>query len=65
MAAKRMKVSKCPSDALTMTNRAVVNPGDFDKKVFKDLSPKFYIVYISPALILMSEQALGSTLCSP
>jgi len=32
MAARRMKVSKCPSDALTMTNRAIVNPGDFDKK---------------------------------
>ena len=30
-----MKVSKCPSDALTMTNRAIVNPGDFDKKVKK------------------------------
>jgi len=25
-------VSKCPSDALTMTNRAIVHPSDFDKK---------------------------------
>jgi len=32
MSARRMKVSKCPSDVLTMTNRAIVNPGDFDKK---------------------------------
>jgi len=25
-----MKVAKCPSDTLSMTNRVVVNPGDFD-----------------------------------
>ena len=37
MSSRRMKVSKCPSDALTMTNRAIVNPRDFDKQVhFKD-----------------------------
>ena len=28
-----MKVSKCPSDTLTMTNRAIVNTRDFDKQV--------------------------------
>ena len=28
-----MKVSKCPSDVLTMTNRAIVSPADFDPKV--------------------------------
>lgn len=28
-----MKVSKCPSDVLTMTNRAIVSPQDFDPKV--------------------------------
>jgi len=28
-----MKVSKCPSDVLTMTNRAIVSPQDFDTKV--------------------------------
>ena len=33
MATRRMKVSKCPSDTLTMTNRAIVNPRDFDKQV--------------------------------
>ena len=33
MSGRRMKVSKCPSDALTMTNRAVVSPSDFDPKV--------------------------------
>ena len=33
MSAKRMKVSKCPSDVLTMTNRAIVSPADFDPKV--------------------------------
>jgi len=27
-----MKVSKCPSDILTMTNRAIVSPQDFDAK---------------------------------
>jgi len=25
-----MKVTKCPSDTLSMTNRVIVNPGDFD-----------------------------------
>jgi len=29
---RRMKVSKCPSDVLTMTNRAIVSPQDFDSK---------------------------------
>ena len=33
MSSRRMKVSKCPSDTLTMTNRAIVNPRDFDKQV--------------------------------
>ena len=33
MAARRMKVAKCPSDSLTMTNRAIVSPRDFDKQV--------------------------------
>ena len=33
MSSRRMKVSKCPSDTLTMTNRAIVNTRDFDKQV--------------------------------
>ena len=33
MSSRRMKVSKCPSDTLTMTNRAIVNARDFDKQV--------------------------------
>ena len=33
MSGRRMKVSKCPSDVLTMTNRAIVSPADFDPKV--------------------------------
>ena len=32
MSGRRMKVSKCPSDSLTMTNRAIVNGQEFDTK---------------------------------
>ena len=38
MSSRRMKVSKCPSDTLTMTNRAIVNPRDFDKQVNNAMS---------------------------
>ena len=66
MAARRMKVSKCPSDALTMTNRAIVNPGDFDKKVC--ILMYFYLLSktlnSSPAPTLMFEQAPVSILFS-
>ena len=44
MSSRRMKVSKCPSDALTMTNRAIVNPRDFDMQVhFKDTFLQYVI----------------------
>ena len=39
-----MKVSKCPSDALTMTNRAVVSPSDFDPKVSEKTTFIFFVV---------------------
>ena len=38
MSSRRMKVSKCPSDTLTMTNRAIVNARDFDKQVNNAMS---------------------------
>ncbi len=54
MSARRMKVSKCPSDALTMTNRAVVSPSDFDPKA----SRKTTIIFVA---LLMATVTPGDT----
>jgi hypothetical protein len=55
MSARRMKVSKCPSDALTMTNRAVVSPSDFDPKA----SMKTTIIFVAllMATVTLSPEA--------
>jgi hypothetical protein len=48
MSARRMKVSKCPSDALTMTNRAVVSPSDFDPKASMKTTIIFVALLMAP-----------------